>query len=101
METYRKILLIVLLFIFVFGCSTNKQIIPSYQYFIVDSAYNGGVYSFTIKDPNPRVEYIFPMGITDYPSEYDHYIRIYYKQDSVDWVKNDTLILVKKSPKQK
>ena len=93
---YRKILLLILAIISLIGCSANKKAIPSYQYFIVDSVYNGGVYSFVIKDPDPRVEYIFPTGITDYPREYDHYIKIYYKQDSVDWAKNDTLVLVKK-----
>lgn len=62
METYRKILLLILAVILLIGCSTNKQVIPSYQYFIVDSVYNGGVYSFTIKDPDPQVEFVFPTG---------------------------------------
>lgn len=96
METYRKILLLILAVILLIGCSANKQVIPSYQYFIVDSVYDGGVYSFIIKDPDPQVEYVFPTGITDYPREYDHYIKLYYKNDTAQWAKNDTLILIKK-----
>jgi len=95
----RKVLLIILVFILVFGCSTNKKVISSYQYFIVDSVYQNNVYSFTIKDANPNIEYVFPTGGTIYPTQYDHYVRIYYRQDSVQWAKNDTLVLVKKSPK--
>lgn len=103
MVTYPKRIMIFLIVVFLllFGCGVQRQAIPSYQYFIVDSVYGNNVYTFIIKDPDPRVEYLFPTGATEYPINYDHYVRIYYKQDSMDWIKNDTLILVKKSPIRK
>lgn len=93
---YRKILLLILAIILLIGCSTSKKPIPSYQYFIVDSVHNGGVYSFVIEDPNPRIEFVFPTGLSDYPQDFVHYVKLYYKNDTAQWAKNDTLILVKK-----